>query len=308
MAAVAGQGTTFNLPNYVGELFHLTPSETPFLSMIGGLTGGLRSNTIDIVWQTDDNAAAAQPAVLEGADATFSERDRDQASNVVQIFQEGVELSYTKQAATGNISGVSILGNQPVQDEMTRQRLLKVMKVARDVEFTFIQGTHAKPADNLTARKTRGLVNAITTNTVAGGSAQLTEDMIGDLFQGMYEQGAPFRNLVLLVNAFQKRRFSAIYGYAPESRNVGGVNIMQIETDFGNLGIVLDRHVPTDTVVAAEVSVCAPVILTDGEHPVFSFEPLAKTGSADKEQLYGEIGLHYGPERWHGKIDGLATS
>ena len=37
MAAVAGQGTTFNLPNYHGELFTVTPTETPFLSAIGGL-------------------------------------------------------------------------------------------------------------------------------------------------------------------------------------------------------------------------------------------------------------------------------
>ena len=39
MAAVAGQGTTFNLPNYHGELFTVTPTETPFLSAIGGLAG-----------------------------------------------------------------------------------------------------------------------------------------------------------------------------------------------------------------------------------------------------------------------------
>jgi hypothetical protein len=35
-------GTTFNLPNFVGELFELTPADTPFLSAIGGLTGGNR--------------------------------------------------------------------------------------------------------------------------------------------------------------------------------------------------------------------------------------------------------------------------
>ena len=31
MAIVNGQGTTFNLPNFVGELFAITPTETPFL-------------------------------------------------------------------------------------------------------------------------------------------------------------------------------------------------------------------------------------------------------------------------------------
>ena len=40
MAGITGQGTTFNLPNFVGELFGITPEDTPFLSAIGGLTGG----------------------------------------------------------------------------------------------------------------------------------------------------------------------------------------------------------------------------------------------------------------------------
>ena len=37
---VSGTGTTFNLPNFVGELFTLIPAQVPFLSMMGGLTGG----------------------------------------------------------------------------------------------------------------------------------------------------------------------------------------------------------------------------------------------------------------------------
>ena len=41
---VAGQGQTANLPNFVGELFKLSPLETTFLSLIGGLTGGMAQN------------------------------------------------------------------------------------------------------------------------------------------------------------------------------------------------------------------------------------------------------------------------
>jgi len=41
MAGITGQGTTYNLPNYVGELFAVSPEDTPFLSSIGGLTGGV---------------------------------------------------------------------------------------------------------------------------------------------------------------------------------------------------------------------------------------------------------------------------
>ena len=37
-------------------------------------------------------------------------------------------------------------------------------------------------------------------------------------------------------------------------------------------------------------------------------EPLAKTNSADKYQIYGEVGLRYGNERAHSKITNLAPS
>lgn len=312
MGAVSGQATTFGLSNFVGELFHITPRETPFLSMIGGLTGGLRTGSTQFTWQTDDNATATQPDILEGADATFSERSRSEVVNVVQIHQEGIEISYRKMAATGQLGGEAILGDQPVQNEAQRQRMLKLAKIARDVEFSFLQGTYQKPVDNLTSYQTRGMGEAITTNSNAAGGAALSKDLVDDILEDMYDSGAIFSIPVFVVNGFQKRKLSEIYGYAPESRNVGGVNITQIETDFaGNVGVVLDRHQATDVLGVYDVSVCAPCVLADdtGEAPApFSFEELARTGSAIKEQCYGEIGLHYGPELWHGEITGLATA
>lgn len=311
MAQVAGMGTTYNLPNFVGELFFLTPAENPLTAMIGGLTGGIRENTVDFQWQTTDNASTSQPDIPEGQDPTYTERDRAAVDNVVQIHQEGFHLSYTKLAATGNISGLSILGNQPVQDERSFQSRLKMEKIIRDVEFSFLQGVFQKPGTNASGRKTRGMQAAITTNVVNASSAQLTTTHVNTLLRNMYgdaDGGAPFRNVVIFCNAYQKQKLSELYGFAPQSRTVGGVNINAIETDFGVIGIVLDRHMPTDEIFFVELSVCAPHIL---EIPGYGFlfaEQLNKTGAAEKWQMYGEIGLEYGPEEWHGKITTLATS
>ena len=41
---VTGTGNTFNLPNFAGELFTASPTRTPFLSMIGGLSGGRKTD------------------------------------------------------------------------------------------------------------------------------------------------------------------------------------------------------------------------------------------------------------------------
>ncbi len=308
MGNFAGISTIYDLPNYVGELFSITPFETPFLSMIGGLTGGMETQSTDFTWQTVDNAAAAQPAILENQAPVNEERTRAQVSNVAQIFQYGIALGYSNLAARGNLSGISIVGNQPVQDELSLQTTLKLQRAARDIEYSFLQGAYQKPTDNTTARKTRGLKNAITTNAVAAASATLSRTHTQALWKAMADSGAPFSNTVVFANSFQRMQLTNIYGYAPEDRNIGGLSIKQIEMDFGYVGIAYNRFMPVDEIYAVEIPVCAPRMLNIPKKGFLFVEPMGKTKSAEEFQLYGEVGLEYGPELWHGKITGLATS
>ncbi|MGL4300286.1 MAG: SU10 major capsid protein, partial [Candidatus Neomicrothrix subdominans] len=106
MPGITGQGTTFNLPNYVGELFAVTPTDTPFLSAIGGLTGGEGVTSTLFPWQGYDLRPADKLRQrLEGANAQAAEeRVRFNVTNVVEIHQETVEVSYTKLAATGQFN------------------------------------------------------------------------------------------------------------------------------------------------------------------------------------------------------------
>jgi hypothetical protein len=312
MGAVSGLGDSYDLPNYVGELFNITPNDTPFLSAIGGMTGGKSVTSKQFTWQTVDNATAAQTVVAEGADATFAERSRSEVTNVTQIMQYGVHVSYTKQAATGNLAGQSILGNQPVQDELAFQLDMAMKRAARDIEFSFIQGTYVADTDVSTARKTRGMLAAISTNERAAAGGALTQSDVDQVLKAMADSGAPFEQPVMMANAFQKQKLSSIFSsalsLAPRDRNIGGVNITTIETDFGEIGIVYNRHVPADDIVIADLAYCKPVFLDIPGKGHFFAEPLAQTGSAYKFQIYGEVGLEYGPEQFHGKITNLATS
>lgn len=386
-------GTTYNLPNFVGELFGLTPTETPVLSMIGGLTGGksVRSKTWN--WQTYDLADAASPGgtngIIEGAPPTLGARVRGESSNVVQIFQYGVKLSYSDLASRELVSNtIATLQEQPVQDEMAWQLRLVLEMAARDVEYVFLNGTYQNPSDNSTGRRTRGLRAAITTNvettntevtftaadtgdlwtavghgltigdelqitTVGTGgtglaidtpywvettpsadtftvsatkggstlaisadtvgtwkytaSAALSKTNIDNLVLSAWNSGAPLRNPVLVCGGFNKQAFSSIYGYAPESRSVGGLNIQTVETDFTTFGIVVDRHIKSSEAYLLDMSMLSPVFMEIPNKGAFFIEPLAKTGSYELNQLYGEIGLEYGPELWHSKITGLTT-
>jgi len=303
---------SYNLPNYVGELFNVSPTDTPLLSAIGGMTGGKSVTSKQFTWQTTDLAGAAQTAVVEGADPVMKGRTRSEVTNVAQIMQYGVEVSYTKQAAVGNLSGESIIGNQPVQDELAFQLDMAMKTAARDIEHSFIQGTYVADTNITTARKTRGMLEAVTTNEVAGAAAALDQAKVEDALKQMADSGAPFEMPVIFANAFQKQKLSAIYSsalaLAPRDRNIGGVNITTIETDFGQVGIVFERHIPADDVLIADLAFLKPVFLDIPGKGHFFVEPLAQTGAAYKYQVYGEIGLEYGPEQFHAKITNLATS
>lgn len=164
IAPVLGMGTTYNLPNYHGDLFNITPADTPFLSMIGGLTGGKRSSgQTEHEWQYADLRVGGKRVRLEGADApTAQERPRASQSNILQIHQEAVTLSYTKLAATQMYAGLAIGGpSNPVVDELRYQLDGVIKSIALDAEYSFLCGTYQKPTDNTTARQTRGIIQAI---------------------------------------------------------------------------------------------------------------------------------------------------
>ncbi|MGC4906544.1 SU10 major capsid protein [Streptomyces cyaneofuscatus] len=397
MAGITGMGTTFNLPNYAGELFAITPDDTPLLSAIGGLTGGGQTTSTEFEWSTYDLRDPAQRTKVEGATApTAEERARGNVRNVCQIHQEKVSVSYTKQAAVGQMAtpqsapfnGVN--GSNAVTNELDWQTTQALKSIALDVNFSFINGTYVNPTTNATARQTRGLLQAITTNRIAkgtsvtgatsatdtitstghglvdgnkivftavgtatniisgrayfvdqidantfkvsttnGGSAltlgtatgiaftkpwstPLSGDHVNDLLQLAYDNGGISEQFTgtLLCGSIQKRAITKAlasqYGqYQETSRNVGGVNVTTVVTDFGTLNVMMDRHMPQDTIAALSLEQLTPVFLNIPGKGVFFDEPLAKTGASDERQLYGEIGLKYGLERAHAVMTGL---
>jgi len=314
---------TYDLPNFVGELFSLIPAQTPFLSMAGGLTGGVSVSSTEFSWQVEDNEeAAAGNAQVEGATVDPTAIIRQEVKNVVEIHQEAVAITYSKQGATNMVqaAGASLanfqqLGSQPVSNEVMHQLALKINKIARDVELSFLTGVFANPATNAAARKTRGIIPAATTHTVANGTpgdAAAFRTAFNTLLAGMYEDEtkvAPLIQPVLFVNGTSKVLLSQAYsnngGLADRSRTIGGVNVETIVTDFGTFGVVLDRYIPVNTMLLADMSVVAPAFLEIPGKGHFFTEPLAKTGAYDVAQIYGEIGLMYGPEQFHGTVTAI---
>lgn len=317
MSNVTGIGTTWNLPNYAGELFTADPTQTPLLSMIGGLTGGKQTDNFEFPTAVlFDYPAAAQPEISETASVTApaaSAIARSQESNVVQIHQEVIDLTYAKLSNGGRMSGINTAGQTAnPADEKAWQIQQKLIKIARDVEYSFINGTFQKATSATVANKTRGMLElAASASTIDASSSALTVDMIKALMLQMADNGAYFNNMILFAGAKQKQAITSLYekqlGYNQgAARNVGGMNVTEIETDFCKLGIVWDRFMPDDSILIADVAHIAPVFQAVPGKGVLFEEELAKVGASDRIQIYGQIGLAHGPAFLHGSITGLA--
>lgn len=411
MSGLTGMGTTFNLPNYHGELFGLTPTETPLLSMAGGIGSGKQTMSPEFEWQTYDLRDPAIRTRLEGADAPSAEaRVRANVKNIVQRFHEAVTTSYTKQAALGQFATTQgapfnsydgLGAGNPVINEHTWQVQQSLKQIARDVNYSFWHAQKNVPTDNTTAPQMAGLLQVITTNksfvtgstevtaasatdtitftahglsngdqivftsvdvatnirvdrtyfvvssaantfkvsATAGGSAltlgtaapkyvrasgsgsvPVTVDFVNTLIQNIFDNGGLTQGetRTLFVPSIQKTKLTKAYATAYGSNvngaigmttghTVGGVAVDHITTDFGSLNLVVERALPKDCIVAVSMEQVDPVFLSIPNKGVLFEEALAKTGSADKTQIYGEIGLAYGAEHSHGVLRGLSV-
>lgn len=314
MGQVTGLGTSWNLPNYAGELFTADATQTPFLSMIGGLSGGRQ--TFNDEFPTAvlfDYPEAKQPEISENASATAPEASataRSQESNVVQIFHETINLSYAKQSNMGKMAGLNTAGQTPNPvDEKAWQVQQKLVKIARDIEYSFLNGKYQKATSATVANKTRGMFELCSTgNTIDASASALNKELLKALMKEMADNGAYFNNMVLFASAKNKQLITDMYGdkFFTDSRTVGGMNIKEIETDFCKLGVVWNRFIPDDSILIADMAHIAPVFQAVPGKGVLFEEPLAKNGASDKSQIYGQIGLAHGASFLHGSITNLA--
>lgn len=312
--------TAWNSPNYIGTLYRVGQNQTPFLNMLGGLQGGneriVRTLQFAIAQPWSLNSAS-QPAITETtslAAPTAWTYVRGQDVNTCQIFQTQVSISYVAMAESGKVYAdtttktLDITDTAPVTNERDFQIAAHMEQIAFDVDYTFLNGAYQQATAANVAAKNRGIITAATTNTVAAGAASLSKSLINQLLRTMAGNGSRFRQPVLFCNAFQVQKISDIYGYAPMSTTVGGVAVSEVITDFCRLSVVYAPNVPAATVLVADMAVVRPVFCEVPGKGVLFYEPLSKAGASESGQLFGLIGLDYGPEEFHGTITGLATS
>ena len=322
MGTVSGTGTTYALPNYHGALFVVSPVDTPFLSAIGGINGAKVVHSKTWEWQTiARRASSANNAALEGQNApTATNQSRGNVMNITEIHQSAISISYSKMAAIGQFSGVNIapLEDDVVLDELQLQTEAELQSMGVDIEKSFLSGTLQIPADNTTARHTQGILGAIETNlsNVSGDeSTVLAPAMIDSLLQTMYTNAAPLNQETTVLLASAETALWVSYAYAAQSslsapirdQTIAGVAYKTITTTFGTFAVMMDRWMPNNELGIIDLSACYPVFTEVPGKGVLFVEPLAKTGATEQWQLYGEIGLEWGPETYHGLLTGFTA-
>ena len=170
-----------------------------------------------------------------------------------------------------------------------------------------------KATSDSEVNKTRGLVNAITTNTLVMAKKPLGLWDIADMVKKIYGANAPTDGLVLWCDAvtlFQVNADAVQNGLTvvPAAREINGIALSSVVTPIGIVYLYLGECLPAGTALLLNLDVIAPVYQPVPGKGNFFLEPLAKTGAGEKYQLFGQIGLDHGPEWYHGKFTGISTT
>jgi hypothetical protein len=136
---------------------------------------------------------------------------------------------------------------------------------------------------------------------------------LAEMLRKVYESNAPTQNLVLWCDAitmFQINADAVNNGLTviPASREINGIALSSVVTPLGVVYLYLGECLPAGTALLLNLDVIAPVHQSVPGKGNFFLEPLAKTGAGEKYQLFGQMGLDHGPEWYHGKFTGIATT
>lgn len=308
--------------NYSGVLRSKSNNDTRLLDAVyargrqfgdGIVATGVRKvNSIEFAVSSGYSIpAGSQPEITEagsGSAVSGANTTRNQEKNNIQIFQEAVEVSYLKQSAVGTMAGLNIAGQQNnVVNELDFQASAKMMKIKKDLNFTLINGVQQNGTNNTVAWKSKGIIPAITSNKVEGvfTSASLNGAIVSAMANGFsFVDGA----MELWVNPEDLATINTQYkgetGFGlPLSRDMGGLAITSIMTNFGVVKVEYDVMIPKGNFLLLNMSELAiaelDTIVGNQNKGTWFYETLSKSGASEKGQIYGQAGIDFGAEWKH---------
>jgi hypothetical protein len=233
------------------EIALVSPTDTPLTTLLMGRGAVVPAKDITVTWRERKLNEDRGTLILEGAEAgTPIKSSRGSLSNICQIIEKVTQVSGTAQAL--NPAGIGNSFDAEIAD--------RLLETKRDLEWYFLNGTKAEEAAS-TPRQMNGLINLVNTANVIDGTAGLTEDLLLDALQKMWDHGAQGEYFTF-VNASVKRLINRLAKAGDNIRFVKGdegigkmfgVTYNRFESDFGILNMVLDRHTVANTLFAVDL-------------------------------------------------------
>jgi hypothetical protein len=231
-------------------------------------------------------------------------------SNQVQINKYDIIVSDLRESAKRQIvSSTFVSDNLPMVSEFDVQAALMQAQMAADWESVCIAGSYVARSAVGTSVACGGILDStvgIQTNTENASSAALDSGMISSLLVKMAASGAPMDNLAIVTRPKYVDQLQALYGFAPQDRNVGGLMLNTIWTTFGPVSLIWSNAVTDNNLIIADLSYIQPVVMPHFTGADILMKEYTDGTAAQKGYIMGYIGVDFGHESYHGKIYGIA--
>ena len=233
------------------EIKLVSPTDTPLTTLLMGRGQVVPATDITVTWREKQLNTQRGTLKKEGAEAGNPIKStRGSLSNLCQIMEKVTQVSGTAQAL--NPKGIGNSFQSEVND--------RLIETKRDMEWYFLNGTKTAENDS-TPRQMDGIMNLINSgNVIDATDKTFSEDIILDGMQKMWDAGAQgeyyaFVNASVkrLVNSLLKDGVNVKVNIDESMAQVLGITVAKIQSDFGVINLVLNRHMATDAFLAVDL-------------------------------------------------------
>ena len=233
------------------EIKLVSPTDTPLTTLLMGRGQVVPATDITVTWREKQLNTQRGTLKKEGDEAgTPIQSTRGSLSNLCQIMEKVTQVSGTAQAL--NPKGIGNSFQSEVND--------RLIETKRDMEWYFLNGTKTAENDS-TPRQMDGIMNLINSgNVIDATDKTFSEDIILDGMQKMWDAGAQgeyyaFVNASVkrLVNSLLKDGVNVKVNIDESMAQVLGITVAKIQSDFGVINLVLNRHMATDAFLAVDL-------------------------------------------------------
>ena len=233
------------------EIKLVSPTDTPLTTLLMGRGQVVPATDITVTWREKQLNTQRGTLKVEGSEAGNPIKStRGSLSNLCQIMEKVTQVSGTAQAL--NPKGIGNSFQSEVNDRW--------IETKRDMEWYFLNGTKTAENDS-TPRQMDGIMNLINAgNVIDATDKTFSEDIILDGMQKMWDAGAQgeyyaFVNASVkrLVNSLLKDGVNVKVNIDESMAQVLGITVAKIQSDFGVINLVLNRHMATDAFLAVDL-------------------------------------------------------